>query len=385
MTTINAPKLCYIFTFIAFVLLTIISCTAKEEQTSIIKLEPEKSPINLSSYVKKVEYIALKTDKHDPIGAIINVEIFNNLIFIKHSPRNPKLSVFTNSGEHLYNIGKLGNGPKEYAHMQSFTIDKKNKHVLMMDLVKQKIHIYGIDGTFIKSENTPVLPIGIAYINSEIVFYLGNLYNEVLNANVSDFCNIVVTDTLLEEKSRHLKVPNKFKGLIQGSAPSSLSIYNNTINITQPLSNVIYCYRDGIVEPRFKLDFGSLTCDFESELSQYNGNPSTFAPHLEEKNYSFPPDRFFEFNDLIYFDFTSNKEKYYVFYDKKRKTPDVGNAIKDDIKRAIFGLPIGRWDEKLITVIEPMVLLDENTLPQEITNMNLNLTSNPILGIFTLK
>lgn len=371
--------------FKSLIILFLTSCEEKGQPTPIVRLETNNSSINLSSFVSKVEYISLKTDDRNPIGTIVTIEFFNNLIFIKHTPRSPRLSVFSTTGEHLYNIGKLGRGPEEYAHMKDFTIDKINNQVLIMDLVKQKIHFYGMDGTFLKSEDPPVLGLGFRFINDELLFYLGNLYNDQLNASESEFYNLVVTDTQLREKRRFLKVPNKFKGCIQGSAPSSLSCYENTISITQPLSNIIYCYKNGSLESRFEIDFGALACDFDAERDLYTGNPSTFAPYLRTRGYSLPPSRFFEFKNLIYFDFKSVDETYFVFLDKASGVTHIGNELVDDVDHGIFGLPIASWDEKLVTIIEPMDLLDRPILPQGLIGKELDELSNPILALHTLR
>src|SRR5690554_4999334 len=248
--------------FKSLIILFLTSCEEKGQPTPIVRLETNNSSINLSSFVSKVEYISLKTDDRNPIGTIVTIEFFNNLI---------------------------------------------------------------------------------------------------------------------------LKVPNKFKGCIQGSAPSSLSCYENTISITQPLSNIIYCYKNGSLESRFEIDFGALACDFDAERDLYTGNPSTFAPYLRTRGYSLPPSRFFEFKNLIYFDFKSVDETYFVFLDKASGVTHIGNELVDDVDHGIFGLPIASWDEKLVTIIEPMDLLDRPILPQGLIGKELDELSNPILALHTLK
>jgi hypothetical protein len=381
----NYKKLFSSSILFAFFLFAALSCnTRDEENVTSILLKPQNKALNLSSFTNKIEYISLNTPKGKPLGKIINIDIFNNLIFVYHSLSKSKLSVFNAKGEYLYNIGKMGRGPEEYVSMQDFTVDKKKNQVLIMDLGKQKIHYYKMNGEFLKTENLPVHALGFSSINNGLIFYVGNLFNNKLNANTSTLYNIYEFDSSLNEKGHYLEVPKLFKGITQGSVPSSLSLYEDGINIIQPLNNYIYYYNKGQVKKRFYLDFGSLKCDFKNELKQYKGNPSTFTLYLSGKNYSFSPERFFEFENMIYFDFNSKNKTYNVFYDKEKNRPHIGNKIIDDLNHGLFGTPIAHWKDKLVTIIDPYKLLELKKLPEGFKNLNITEESNPVLAFFTI-
>src|SRR5690606_42069295 len=70
------------------------------------------------------------------------------------------------------------------------------------------------------------------------------------------------------------------------------------------------------------------------------------ARYLETRGYSLPPSRFFEFKNLIYFDFKSVDETYFVFLDKASGVTHIGNELVDDVDHGIFGLPIASRSEE---------------------------------------
>ncbi len=374
----------------ALLLSITISCKKQDNEYETIKLKPKNEKVKMSQFVKNVEYIKLKTPKGLPIGDISNVIIHNDMLFVCHSSYNPLISVFDKNGVFKYNIGKIGRGPGEYSVIHSYTINSDTDEIIINDLIVQKAHFYNIDGTHIESIDLPIHALGFTYLNNnEYAFWVGGLYNEGLNVNESTLSNLYITNEKLKVKDSFLKIDDEFKGVTNGSLPSSLSLYNNGVNIVSPLSYYVYNYSDGNFTTKYYMDFGSLECDFKYELGKLNEmQKGAFFFKFRETGATYYINQFFEFDNYMFFTFLSDDKMYSVVYDKKHKLPYVTLDYPiDDINGAIFGKTVGRdGDNKLITVIEPSLIMDdENKFPKQLDYLNLSEKSYPMIAIYNFK
>ncbi len=382
-----SKKLIITFTLLLFIT---ISCKKQDNEYETIKLKPKNEQVKMSRFIKTVEYIKLKTPKGLPIGDISNVIIHNDMLFVCHSSYNPLISVFDKNGIFKYNIGKIGRGPGEYSTIHSLTINDKTEEIVINDLIIQKAHFYNINGTHIKSIDLPIHALELAYINNnEYTFWVGGLYNEGLNVNESKLSNLYIADDQLNIKQSFLKIDKEFKGVTNGSLPSSLSLYKNGVNIVSPLSYYVYNYTDGKFSTKYYMDFGSLESNFKYELRQLDEmQKGAFFFKFRDTGATYYINQFFEFDNYMFFTFLSNNKMYSVVYDKKHKVPYVTlNYPIDDINGAIFGKTVGRdGNNKLITTIEPMLLTNEDEkFPEKLDYLNLSSNSNPIIAIYKIK
>lgn len=367
------------------------SCTEspiKNDNYVTIRLKPidEKQPI--SKFIDEVEYIKLQTPINMVIGSVEKVIVYNSDYYVCHTPTNARISVFDSEGVYKYNIGNQGRGPGEYVGLHDFTINSEQDEVIITDLMQQKMHYYRIDGNYKKSNDLPIHALKFSYlVNDGYIFWVGNLYNEIMNKGESQLWNVYVVDQDLKIKSKHLEVPKEFMGAMNGSLPSSLSPYKEGVNIVAPLSNYIYHYQNGIFKTKYYLDFGSLNCDFIEEFQKYYGMTSSFVFNLRKTGATYYPSQFFEFQNYLYFTFISNDEMYSVFYDKKSETAHVGFEYPiDDINDAIFGKAVGSNSNGLITSIEPLHIVDEEEkFPQSLDYLQLEPNSNPFLAVYKMR
>lgn len=378
-----------LFLSLLFILLLISCNNKKSDEYVTIHLKPSNDKQYMSTFIEEIDYIKLKTPKGLSIGNILRVKIYEDLMFIRHSTSSPMISVFDKKGDFKYNIGKRGRGPGEYAHIHDYTINSKTKELIINDLMVQKAHYYNIDGTHIKSIDLPIHSLKFTYLNSnEYAFWVGGLYNDIMNVNEEKIFNVYITDEELNVKNSFLEIEDEFKGVTNGSGPSSLSLYKNGINIVSPLSYYIYNYTNGNFTTKYYMDFGALECNFKYELQRDKGIPSSFIFRLRKNGATYYLNQFFEFDNYIYFTFLSNDKMHSVIYDKNNEVPYVCISYpSDDINGAIFGKTVGRdGDNKLITTIEPALLADEDDkFPEKLDYLKLTLNSNPIVAIYKIK
>lgn len=371
-------------------ILLLVSCENKSQRNdnfTTIKLNPKKESLMMSKFIKEINYVLLKTPKEMPIGSIQKVVMHNNLYFVRHTPTNAVISVFNAEGDFQYNIGSIGRGPEEYVAMHGFTINTKTNEIIIMDLMTQKMHYYSENGEYIKSILLPIHALKVSFIENDFVFWVGNLHNNVINNDLTKLWNLYVADSNLKITNKFLEVPTEFMGVMQGSLPSSLSPYNDGLNIVQPLSNYIYSYRKGELTTKYYLDFGSLNCDFLTEIRKDKGHSGSFLFRLRKTGATYYPSQFFEFDNYLYFTFISDDKMFSALYDKKEAVAFVGKGYPvDDMNKAIFGKAVGRNKDNLISVIEPVLLIDDqNNMSPAFEHLNLTKNSNPILAIYKVR
>ncbi|MGQ1947697.1 6-bladed beta-propeller [Geofilum sp. OHC36d9] len=367
----------------------VVSCENESSQNNdfiTINLSPKNDSLIMSQFISNVDYVPLKTPANFPIGNIESVVIHDNFFFVNHTATKAVISVFNAKGDFQYNIGSIGRGPGEYVAMHGFTINTETNDVIIMDLMTQKMHYYTEKGKYLKSEKLPIHGLDIMSFENGFVFWVGNLHNTIINKDVTKLWNLYVTNSNLEITNKFLEVPKEFMGVMQGSLPSSLSPYKDGVNIVQPLSNYIYEYKKGELKTKYYLDFGSLNCDFLGEFRKDKGNPGSFLFRLRKTGATYYFSHFFEFNNYLYFTFLSGNEMYSTIYDKNQNIANVGKGYPiDDINDAIFGKTVGSYQGHLISVIDPVLLLDdENNVPPALQYLQLTENSNPVLAIYKI-
>lgn len=369
-----------------------ISCnnnTPKKEDYVTISLTPSTKQLSMSEFIGQTKYIKLTTPKGIALGNIEKVLVHDDLFFVGHRSSKATLSVFNSQGKFQYNIGKQGRGPGEYVGLHDFNIDRTQKKVVIMDLMTQKMHFYNLEGAYLRSDALPIHALKFSILQSgDYIFWVGNLYNEVMNKNEIRLWNLYVVNSDLSVKDKYLEVPKKFMGVMHGSLPSSLSPFENGVNIYAPLSNYIYHYNSkGNFSTKYYLDFGSLNCNFLSKLLKDKGIKSSFVFRLRKTGATYYPNQLFEFKKYLYFTFISDDDMYSVFYDKENKSSHVTRGYPDDdINGAIFGRAVASTSNRLITVIEPVLLIDENNnFPEKLQHLKLNPNSNSVLAIYKMQ
>ena len=142
-----------------FFLIFVGSCTKNKQNSQALI---EESPYIISTknnilktvrydnFLNNLKFVKLETAQHCLIGGEIkNVKIDNDLIFILDN--NTNLFVFELNGKFLRKIGRRGNGPGEVQSISNFCLNKEMKEIMLFDITKNTILIFGYRGNFVKS------------------------------------------------------------------------------------------------------------------------------------------------------------------------------------------------------------------------------------------
>jgi len=112
-----------------------------------VVLNPGSNDLSRIDIMNIEEWIEIKADSGTYIGNVKKFEVFNSDYYILDNINQKCVLRYSSSGELINKIGKLGDGPGEYAQIYDFTIDRKNNTVLIL-ASQSKILVYGADGTF---------------------------------------------------------------------------------------------------------------------------------------------------------------------------------------------------------------------------------------------
>jgi len=120
-------------------------CTQPVQKVSVLNPETASElKITLSDLATDISYIPLSNEV--PIRLINRVAVTDSFIFVGSNPSG--LLAFDHQGKLVRQIGRIGNGPGEYHHGSSFSLDRKHKRVCLLD--RNNVLEYTVDGRFTK-------------------------------------------------------------------------------------------------------------------------------------------------------------------------------------------------------------------------------------------
>lgn len=115
-----------------------------------------KREVKLSEIAESVEFIQFENSEKSLLGNVLDVKLTNNYIFVKHSG-DKRLTQFNRQGKFIQHFGTIGRGPKEYALMRMFSLDRKNELVYIQTNWTKKMLVYNFDGEYIKTLKYPTV------------------------------------------------------------------------------------------------------------------------------------------------------------------------------------------------------------------------------------
>lgn len=116
-------------------------------------LSTEKADLPLSTFVENAEVIHID-NADEALYKAWFIAITDHYIGIRQSGAPFKL--FDRNGKFLCDVGRVGNGPGEYAiSIYDEIIDEKGGHVILSPFVGNKLMLYGLDGKWIRDIPLP--------------------------------------------------------------------------------------------------------------------------------------------------------------------------------------------------------------------------------------
>jgi hypothetical protein len=108
-----------------------------------------KNVISYSDIFSSIKYIPLETTSECLIGQIEHIELFNDTLYVLDTRQAKCILLFNLSGKFVQRIGTSGKGPGEWTQPTSFTIDKSNRLLYVLDANLQRITILTLKGRLV--------------------------------------------------------------------------------------------------------------------------------------------------------------------------------------------------------------------------------------------
>ena len=133
-------------------------CSSNKKQQTIISEQKEIPMINLSENISEVsslplsevatniEFVQLESTDESYLGEIQRLHVTEHDIWIEQKSFF-YIYHFSRSGQYINKIGKIGQGPEEYATCSDFFIDENRKEVYIVSGEKG-ILVYDFEGNF---------------------------------------------------------------------------------------------------------------------------------------------------------------------------------------------------------------------------------------------
>ena len=123
--------------------------------------------------------VKLETNDNNIIGAIDELTIVNDTIYVLDSWSTKTVCLFDMTGKFIRKIGRVGNGPGEYVEPTSFSVDDKN--ILIYDQWQHKGLKYDHSGNLLSEHWLPFLCFKIIELpNGDVLCYGNDEDNEHL-------------------------------------------------------------------------------------------------------------------------------------------------------------------------------------------------------------
>ncbi len=223
--------------FCFLILFLFVGCsrnTAPAERKSYDIDSAEKMDLPLSG----MKYIPLETTDESLVGRIKKVIYHDHLFFI-YDKSWESVFIFTDDGDFVQKIDRMGNGPGEYVQTMDIDVDE-NGYLYVSDVERRCIMVYWGEGY----RNYKEIKIGHPFIefiveNEHSIYLAGVALNGAINVNLAHFDVENETLNVLEET----RYENEYQTL--RSSPQSLFRTPSGLYYFDHLSHAVLSLQDG--------------------------------------------------------------------------------------------------------------------------------------------
>lgn len=274
-----------------------------------------------SSVLEPPRTIILETNDKCIIRNIHSIDLFEDKLYILDSFGN-KLYVFGINGSFLYSIGHRGKGQGEYTEVSDFCIDRENEYIYLWDPVMKTALKYDIHSKkYIASIKVDI----DGYDSYSLMYYNHKLYVNRTSTEINDE-NYLITE--IEENSgkriaKYLKVSEYNHGwnfplrlqhrtfmAKNTSSPKFVEFFTDTIiSFTEKGLSPAY-----VIKSKNFVKDDDINMFIKKNQESRNCNIFDMDAHL-----IFMPRCLFDMENYVSFEMMSEKQLFYILYNKKTK------------------------------------------------------------------
>jgi len=387
--------------------LTIISCRESSKPTTeVIDIDRAElvDTVLFSKYFNSPQIIKLETHKKCIIQEIYRLEVFEDKFYILDVKSN-RLFVFDANGRYIYDIGKRGNGNKEYLQISDFSIDRQKKVVYVWDEGRGRALTFDTKtGKFLSMINHGVKE-SQCY---DMLFTKGKLYvNQSSSTSKNNKFMVKEIDIDSGEKKEELlnaDVYNKGWNLPLRSKNSGFSMRGTSApKYVGMFGTEIVEFTDSGIIPAFHVESKKIVSedDIEYIARQYEKTGIYELDRLTENNKIPGIFNYLELGNTIHFSFNEGDEEHTLLYDRTTHTSLIPKVFGDDyiLKDGLCFPELCYSDNsKVVAALQTDVIpifvdyaVKSDKLNKTLNNYDVlkdladNTESNPILFIYDIK
>lgn len=124
-------------------------------QMTEIDVDMSKTDLPFDSLMKFTSFIKLETTSENLVGDISQILFTKDRIIVVDRDVSHSISVYDMNGKFLNKIGKIGQGPNEYAFLWQVTLSNDKSMIIITDQGSSKLKYFDLNGNFIKAINQP--------------------------------------------------------------------------------------------------------------------------------------------------------------------------------------------------------------------------------------
>ena len=353
-----------------------------------LDIDLDKNTLPFDSLMDFVSFVKLETTEDNLIGAISQILFVNNKIIVVDFDVSKTITVYDESGKFLNKIGKLGQGPEEYAYLGHVILTPDKSTVVVVDMGSGNLKYFGLDGNFIKSVKFPFWFSRCEFINDNIIagHYSGG--NMVQKNNVSYKPQLVITD--LKGNILSSGFQSFYSKNFASTTFMPLLKFDNEVIYCPPFSDTIYHVSEKGLCPLYHLNIKRA-----SPIIIDNNTTDNSWEEYKENNPFFNGE-IIELKDVTMINISERYKNWsrFIIYSKKQdKIFSCTGTLSNPFFR-IFSVPKARYKDDMIVVDERAsnIIANRNIFYQLgekniVDKLFKDLTedSNPVLFFYKIK
>ena len=263
-------------------------CVQKSDKKELIAIEAtQEIDVDLSEIIDSVSFYPLETDVKCLIGPFHSAALKDDHIFVQD---NKRLYLFDLNGNFVSNIGRIGNGPGEYLHFDTFYVDEDTDVVGVVCGYKKSIMCYDYNGNYLYSIKLDKADAEV--INKIILLPDGRmLAHYVLPGDVFPNESIYKLFTVKGDRivAESLCKPSLYNIGREGIHPymyHSMTMYQGECLALNPVSLDISCLDEADLFPKYRVNMGKELPDESYVKNNWTGDVIGFVINLQKEGRS---------------------------------------------------------------------------------------------------
>ena len=231
------------------VILLLGNCAPEKPSQGVMVEFGAFTEISDSQLIKQYRFVRLETNDSCLLGAIDQIQVFGNKIYILDSYQTKSIYVFDDRGKYLNRLEGNRRGPGEFFMPLCFAIDPTDSSLLVKDHQQSALFRYALkDLTFVDKIKTEEYPVSFGVLPGQeaLVFYYPDRGNNVCQLRITDKKGQFLRELLpVDPKSKVLHGPGQ-----------NFYVYDKKLHVFPHFCNTIYSITSDSTTQRYHFYFG---------------------------------------------------------------------------------------------------------------------------------